>query len=129
LNKELFEVVTRVKIFIYYSLTNFIMADLTLTSANFDEETKEGVILVDFWAPWCGPCQSMMPIVEEVTTDFEGKAKVGKVNIDEQPELAQKFGVMSIPTFKVLKDGEELASITGAVDKEKLVEELNKALA
>ena len=105
------------------------MADLTLTSANFDEETKEGVILVDFWAPWCGPCQSMMPIVEEVTTDFEGKAKVGKVNIDEQPELAQKFGVMSIPTFKVLKDGEELASITGAVDKEKLVEELNKALA
>ena len=86
-------------------------------------------LVVDFWAPWCGPCQSMMPIVEEVTTDFEGKAKVGKVNIDEQPELAQKFGVMSIPTFKVLKDGEELASITGAVDKEKLVEELNKALA
>jgi thioredoxin 1 len=104
------------------------MADITLTSANFDEESKAGVILVDFWAPWCGPCQSMLPIVDEVANDFEGKAKVGKINIDEEPELAQKFSVMSIPTFKVFKDGSEVASITGGVAKEALTAEIEKVL-
>ncbi len=104
------------------------MAEITFTSANFDAETSEGVVLVDFWAPWCGPCQVMLPVVEELANEFEGRAKVGKINIDEESELAQKFGVMSIPTFKILKNGEEVASIVGGVAKEKLIEELEKVL-
>ena len=104
------------------------MAEVTLTNDNFESETSSGVVLVDFWAPWCGPCMAMMPVVEEITKEYEGKAKVGMLNIDENPELAQKFGVMSIPTFKILKDGQEVGSLTVAVGKEKIVEELDKAL-
>jgi len=105
------------------------MAETTFTSTNFASETSEGVVLVDFWAPWCGPCQAMLPVVEELANEFEGRVKVGKINIDEESKLAQKFGVMSIPTFKILKNGEEVASLTGAVSKEKLVEEIEKVLA
>lgn len=104
------------------------MAEITLTDANFSDETSNGVVLVDFWASWCGPCQAMLPIIDEIAKEFGGKAKIGKLNVDDNPETAQKFGVMSIPTFKILKDGEEVASITGGVAKEKLVEELEKAL-
>ena len=104
------------------------MAEITLTSANFDAETSEGTILVDFWAPWCGPCQAMLPVVAELAAEFADRAKVGKINIDEEPELAQKFGVMSIPTFKVFKDGSEVASITGGVAKEALTAEIEKVL-
>lgn len=104
------------------------MAEITLTSANFAAETSEGVALVDFWAPWCGPCIPMLPVVEEIANEFEGKAKVGKINVDEEPTLARKFGVMSIPTFKILKNGEEVASIVGGVAKEKLTAEIEKVL-
>ncbi|MFH1375756.1 MAG: thioredoxin [Patescibacteria group bacterium] len=104
------------------------MAEVTLNNDNFKAETSSGVVLVDFWAPWCGPCLAMMPVVEEITKDYKSKAKVGKLNIDENPETAQKFGVMSIPTFKILKDGQEVGSLTGAVGKDKIVEELDKAL-
>ncbi len=105
------------------------MAEITFTAENFEAETSGGVVLIDFWAPWCGPCQAMLPVVEELAKEFEGKIKVGKINIDDEPELAQKFGVMSIPTFKILKDGEAVASITGAVVKEKLIEEIEKVSA
>ena len=105
------------------------MTEITFTSTNFDAEVSVGVVLVDFWAPWCGPCQAMLSVVEELANKFEGKIKVGKINIDEEPELAQKFGVMSIPTFKILKNGEEVASLTGVVSKEKLIEEIEKVLA
>ncbi len=104
------------------------MAEITLTSANFNAETSEGVVLIDFWAPWCGPCQAILPVIDELASEFEGKAKIGKINIDEEQELAQKFGVMSIPTFKILKNGKEVASIVGGVAKEKLSEEIEKAL-
>ena len=104
------------------------MAEITLTDANFAEETSSGVVLVDFWAPWCGPCQMMLPTVDEIAKEFEGKVKVGKLNVDDNPETAQKFGVMSIPTFKILKDGEEVASLVGGMPKQKLAEELEKAL-
>jgi len=79
---------------------------VVLTEANFEEEIASGVTLVDFWAEWCGPCQMMLPILDELTTTMEGKAKIGKVNVDENPALAAKFRVMSIPTLLVMKDGE-----------------------
>ena len=102
--------------------------EINLTSANFDAEIASGVVLVDFWAPWCGPCQMMGPVVAELAADFDGRAKVAKVNIDDESALAQKFGVMSIPTFKIFKDGEVVATIVGGGPKENLAAELEKVL-
>ncbi len=99
-----------------------------VTDADFAAATSSGVVFVDFYADWCGPCQSMMPVVEEVAEEYEGKVKVVKINIDNNKETAQKFGVMSIPTFKVLKDGKEVGSLTGTVGKEKLTEALDSAI-
>ncbi len=104
------------------------MSVTPVTDEKFADETATGIVFVDFYADWCGPCQSMMPIVEEISDEYEGKVKVVKVNIDDNKETAQKFGVMSIPTFKVLKDGEEVNSLTGAVGKEKLAEALDSVL-
>ena len=104
------------------------MTEITLTSANFDAEIADGVVLVDFWAPWCGPCQMMGPVVAELAEDFDGRAKVAKINIDDEQSLAQKFGVMSIPTFKIFKNGSEVATVVGGVPKENLAAELEKAL-
>jgi len=78
---------------------------------NFKNEIKEGVVLVDFWAEWCGPCQMMLPILEEVSTDMEGKAKVCKLNVDEAPQTAGEYRVMSIPTLIVFKDGEPVETL------------------
>jgi thioredoxin 1 len=107
----------------------FTMTEINLTTSNFESEISEGIVLVDFWAPWCGPCQAMNSVVSEVASDFEGKIKVGKINVDEESALAQKFGVSSIPTFKVFKNGEAVATIVGGMPKENLVEEVEKALA
>ncbi|MFH0834611.1 MAG: thioredoxin [Patescibacteria group bacterium] len=103
--------------------------ETNLTSANFDAEIASGVALVDFWAPWCGPCQMMGPVVAELAKEFSGRAKVAKVNVDEEGALAQKFGVMSIPTFKIFKDGKDVATVIGGMPKEKLAAEIEKALA
>ena len=102
---------------------------IELTSANLDETINEGVALVDFWAPWCGPCRMIAPVIEELAEDFEGKAKICKVNTDEEQELGVKFGVRSIPTIIFFKDGEQVDSMVGAASKEAFAEKLNALLA
>ncbi len=79
---------------------------VVLNDENFKEEVKDGVVLVDFWAEWCGPCQSQIPILEELSKEMEGKAKICKLNVDDSPATAGEFRVMSIPTLLVLKDWE-----------------------
>jgi thioredoxin 1 len=101
-----------------------------VTDQNFDEEVlKAGVpVLVDFYADWCGPCQMIMPMIEELAGDYEGKAKVVKLDVDASQETAQKFGVMSIPTLLFFKDGEEVERLTGGLPKDALAEKLDSLL-
>lgn len=100
---------------------------LKLTQNNFQKEVLESPIpvLVDFYAPWCGPCQMMLPVVEKLAKELEGKAKISKVNVDEQGELAEKYEVLSVPTFLAFKDGKEAHRTAGAQNKEKLKELLS----
>ena len=104
------------------------MSLLHLTGSNFNEEVKsyDGVVLVDFWALWCGPCQMLTPVIEELASEFDGKAKVGKVNVDEESALASEFGIMSIPAVFVFKNGEIVDELIGGQSKESYVEILNK---
>ena len=106
------------------------MADITITDANFDSEVLQATVpvLVDFWAVWCGPCQVQGPIVEDVAKAMAGKAKVGKLNVDENPQMAQKYSVMSIPTLMVFKNGTVVKQFIGVQSKEALVGELNKLI-
>lgn len=101
---------------------------LELTSANFDAETKKGAILVDFWAPWCGPCRMLGPVVEALSEEMKGKLKFGKVNVDEQPELSEKYEVASIPTLYIFKDGKIIANRVGAATKEALREWISSSV-
>ena len=91
------------------------MSVLSVDKSNFAQEVLESKVpvLVDFWAPWCGPCRMLSPVVDEVAEENAGRAKVVKVNIDEEPDLAQRFGVMSIPTLLLIKDGKVAASSVG----------------
>ena len=100
------------------------------TKENFNEEVMNSDIpvLVDFYADWCGPCKMMGPVVEELAKEYEGKAKIGKVNVDEQPELASKYNVMSIPFFAFIKGGELEESELGAVSKERLAGTLDRLI-
>ena len=95
------------------------MAELKISRENFENEVMKSDIpvLIDFWAPWCGPCQMMGPIIEQLAEEYEGKAKVGKVNVDEEGELSQAFGVMSIPTIVLVKDGKVVKQAVGARPK------------
>ncbi len=95
---------------------------------NFEEEVlkSDKPVLVDFWAPWCGPCQAMGPVIEEISKEFEDKVKVVKVNVDNSPQFAQKYGIMSIPALIIFKNGEIYKQLEpGVHSKEKITEELN----
>ncbi|MDR2639733.1 MAG: thioredoxin [Helicobacteraceae bacterium] len=101
---------------------------IEITADTFDEKVKEGVSVVDFWAPWCGPCRMVAPTIEDLAKLYEGKVVVGKVNVDENQELATRFGVRSIPTILFFKGGEQVDSIVGLQPKQKFEEKLNALL-
>lgn len=105
------------------------MAVIELTKENFSTEALEakGKVLIDFWATWCGPCRMLSPVVDEIAEEGHEGLKVCKVNIDEQPELAQQYQVMSIPTLLVLKDGIEAASSVGTKPKAKILKMVEEA--
>jgi thioredoxin 1 len=90
---------------------------LEVTKATFDETVSKGVTLIDFWAPWCGPCRMQGPIIDELSEELKGKANIGKVNVDNEPELASQFGVMSIPTLILFKDGQPVDKMVGLQSK------------
>ncbi|MBH5320533.1 thioredoxin [Paenibacillus sp. GSMTC-2017] len=93
---------------------------VALTKETFTQSVENGVSLVDFWAPWCGPCKMQLPIVEELSTELEGQATIAKINVDEEPELASQFGVMSIPTLILFKDGQPVDKMVGLQSKDAL---------
>jgi thioredoxin 1 len=99
-----------------------------LTVSNFEEVTKEGVSLVDFWAPWCGPCRMIAPVIEELAVEFEGKANICKVNTDEEQDIAVKYGIRSIPTILFFKNGEVVEQMVGAASKQAFADKLNALL-
>lgn len=104
------------------------MSGVTVTDSNFDDEVvKSGIpVLVDFWAVWCGPCRMQDPILEEVIKLYEGKVKIAKLNVDENPQTAQKYSIMSIPTLLLFKGGEVAKQMIGVQSKEILEEEFKK---
>lgn len=101
---------------------------MQFTDENFDKEVlkSDKPVLVDFWAQWCGPCQMMGPIVEELAKEVEGKYKIGKLNVDENRETAAKYGIMSIPTLMIFKGGKAVKQLVGVQAKENLKSELEK---
>lgn len=103
------------------------MSTLKITKDNFETEVvkSDKVVLIDFWASWCGPCKMVGPIIDEVANETEGRAKVGKVNVDEEPELAEAFKVMSIPTLVVLKDGVVVKTAVGVKSKQEILSMLD----
>jgi len=101
------------------------------TDTNFQESAidSKGVAVVDFWAEWCGPCRMITPIIEELAKDFDGKATVGKLNVDSNPQVSMKYGVRSIPTILILKDGEVVDKQVGVTTKQALEAKINAHLS
>ncbi len=104
------------------------MAITKLNNDNFDESTKQGVVLIDFWAEWCAPCRALNPIMEELDSQMGNTVTFAKVNVDEASELAGKFSVMSIPAIFILKDGETVNQFVGIQSKQVLADALNSAI-
>jgi thioredoxin 1 len=106
------------------------MHPIQITDSNFEQEVEKSDIpvLIDFWAVWCGPCKMIAPIVEELAVEFEGKAKIGKVDVDNNPVIASKFGIRSIPTLLIFKGGKKVDEIVGAVPKPMILSKLKAQL-
>lgn len=102
--------------------------ELVLNAENFDNSISTGVTLVDFWATWCGPCKMLAPNIAEIAEEYDGRAKVGKVDVDENPDLAGKYGIYSIPALFVFKDGELMEKMVGFRAKSQIAEVLDKYL-
>jgi thioredoxin 1 len=101
---------------------------IELNENNFDKETAEGITLVDFWAPWCGPCKMLGPILEKVAEELGEKVQIAKINVDDSPKLAQKFGVRSIPAIFIIKNGKIVKQFVGLQDKTQLIQAINNEL-
>ncbi len=101
-----------------------------ISDATFDEEViqSESPVLVDFWAPWCGPCKAIGPMLEEINKDFEGRLKIVKCNVDDNPSTPSSYGIRAIPTLMIFKGGEKVEQIVGMVDKAKLEQTINNNL-
>ena len=106
------------------------MAEIKLTDQNFEQEVSRAdlPVLVDFWASWCGPCQMLAPVIAEIAEEYAGKVKVGKVNVDEQPNLANRYGIASIPTVMLFKNGEVVNTSLGYRPKNDLETMLNQGM-
>ncbi len=104
--------------------------EYVFTAAGFEKEVLRSAVpvVVDFYADWCGPCKMMAPVVKELASEFEGRAKVGKLNVDHHPEIAQQYGIMSIPTLLILKDGQVFYKAIGVQSKQTIADALKKAL-
>ena len=100
----------------------------TFTDGNFDDATRQGVVLVDFWAEWCGPCRRLAPTVDQLASDFEGRAVVGKVDVDANPNVAARFQIRGIPTLLIFKNGELADTVVGLASKEDLAGRLEQQL-